>query len=106
MNSYEPKFKGENCLVTGGAGFIGSNLSRHLARIGANVKVLDNFSTGRKENVSDFQDLGIVLVDSDISDQNTSAGDIETNLQGSSSSEDTQTDDVGEAEIDETKPKT
>ena len=69
MNSYEPKFKGENCLVTGGAGFIGSNLSRHLARIGANVKVLDNFSTGRKENVSDFQDLGIVLVDSDISDQ-------------------------------------
>ncbi len=69
MNSYESKFKGENCLVTGGAGFIGSNLSRHLARIGANVKVLDNFSTGRKENVSDFQDLGIVLVDSDISDQ-------------------------------------
>ena len=43
---------------------------------------------------------------SDISDENTSAGDVETNLQGSSSSEDTQTDDVDEAEIDETKPKT
>ena len=43
---------------------------------------------------------------SDISDENTSAGDVETNLQGSSSSEDTQTDDVDEADIDETKPKT
>ena len=58
-------------------------------------------SADREETVSET-----AVEVSDISDQNTSAGDIETNLQGSSSSEDTQTDDVGEAEIDETKPKT
>ena len=69
MNRYESEFKGKSCLVTGGAGFIGSNLSRHLANIGAKVLVIDNFSTGRKENISDFRDLDITLVESDISDQ-------------------------------------
>ena len=69
MNSYESEFKGKSCLVTGGAGFIGSNLSRYLANIESKVLVIDNFSTGRKENTVDFQDLGITLVDSDVSDQ-------------------------------------
>ncbi|MFL2939826.1 MAG: NAD-dependent epimerase/dehydratase family protein [Candidatus Poseidoniales archaeon] len=57
MNDYVSEFKDKNCLVTGGAGFIGSNLSRFLARNGANVTVLDDFSTGRRENVSDFENL-------------------------------------------------
>ena len=38
-------------LVTGGAGFIGSHLSETLLRQGADVTALDNFSTGRLENV-------------------------------------------------------
>ena len=38
-------------LVTGGAGFIGSNLVDSLLRDGAGVKVLDNLSTGRLENL-------------------------------------------------------
>lgn len=40
-------------IVTGGAGFIGSHLTRRLLKIGAEVLVVDNFSTGKKENLKD-----------------------------------------------------
>jgi len=51
MSDYISHFVNRNCLVTGGAGFIGSNLSRFLAKNGANVRALDNYSTGRKKYV-------------------------------------------------------
>jgi nucleoside-diphosphate-sugar epimerase len=44
--------KGKNILVTGGAGFIGSHIVDKLLEIGAKVTVLDNLSTGSKENLS------------------------------------------------------
>ena len=69
MNDYVLKFRNKNCLVTGGSGFIGSNLSRFLANNGANVTVIDNFSTGRRSNTSDFEGLGIKLIEADISEQ-------------------------------------
>ncbi len=40
------------CLVTGGAGFIGANLVHNLVREQHQVRVLDNFSTGRFENIA------------------------------------------------------
>jgi UDP-glucose 4-epimerase len=47
-------------LVTGGAGFIGSNIVEGLVRRGDRVRVLDNFSTGRRENLTPFRDVEIV----------------------------------------------
>jgi UDP-glucose 4-epimerase len=43
--------KGKKVLVTGGAGFIGSNLVEELIIRGAHVVIIDNISTGRKENI-------------------------------------------------------
>lgn len=41
-------------LVTGGAGFIGSNLAEELIRQGAHVRILDNLITGRRENLDEI----------------------------------------------------
>ncbi len=42
-------------LVTGGAGFIGSNIVQELLNRGEDVRVLDNFSTGKRENIFRFK---------------------------------------------------
>ena len=39
------------CLITGGAGFIGSNLVMRLIKLGHKIIVLDNLSTGRLSNL-------------------------------------------------------
>jgi len=55
-------------LVTGGAGFIGSHLVERLVREGATVRVVDNLSTGRKENLADVWDK-IQWFQGDVCDQ-------------------------------------
>ena len=54
-------------LVTGGAGFIGSHIVRTLLEQGQEVKVLDNFSTGKRENIADFEKK-IELIEGDLLD--------------------------------------
>jgi len=55
-------------LVTGGAGFIGSNLVDALLERGDAVDVLDDLSTGRRENLADAGSRGAVLHEADIRD--------------------------------------
>jgi UDP-N-acetylglucosamine 4-epimerase len=49
------EIRAKRVLVTGAAGFIGSNLVEALLAAGARVSGLDNFSTGRRENIAVFQ---------------------------------------------------
>jgi nucleoside-diphosphate-sugar epimerase len=58
------------CLVTGGAGFIGSHLTDELVRLGHHVRVVDNLSTGKRANVAHVADR-IDLVVGDVSDPDT-----------------------------------
>lgn len=55
-----------NFLVTGGAGFIGSNMTRFLLDKGKNVRVLDNFSTGKRSNIQEIKD-SIEVIEGDVS---------------------------------------
>ena len=57
--------EGTRVLVTGGGGFIGSNLIERLLRDGYSVRVLDNFATGHRENLLGLWDE-IELVEGDI----------------------------------------
>jgi len=52
-------------LVTGGAGFIGSHIARALLEQGADVRILDNFSSGKRENI---KGLDVEVIEGDLRD--------------------------------------
>ena len=61
------KVSGSNILITGGAGFIGSNLVESMLRAGNHVVCLDNFSTGKRENIDPFiNNPDFLLIEGDI----------------------------------------
>jgi|SRR5690554_810157 len=61
------ELKEKNILVTGGAGFIGSNLCEVLLQIGAKVTCLDNFATGHHNNIKPFlKNSDFTLIKGDI----------------------------------------
>jgi UDP-glucose 4-epimerase len=57
-------------LVTGGAGFIGSHIVETLLEDGKRARVLDNLSTGRKENIAPFLDQ-VEFIEGDLRDEDT-----------------------------------
>jgi UDP-glucose 4-epimerase len=56
-------------LVTGGAGFIGSHLVDALVKRGDRVVVIDDLSTGRRENLDQAIDKGALLLEAEITDE-------------------------------------
>ena len=67
----------EHCLVTGGAGFIGSNLVERLLSSGCTVRILDDLSTGKQENIAHLEDK-IDFIRGDLRNRS----DVESSLQG------------------------
>ena len=64
--------KNKKVLVTGGAGFIGSNLVERLLTQNNQVVCLDNFATGKRENVAPFlNNPSFKLIEGNIRDLDT-----------------------------------
>jgi UDP-glucose 4-epimerase len=63
MDRIEKSYRGRSVLVTGGASFIGSHLVDRLLDAGAEVYIIDDFSSGRRENVPLLPEERIVEID-------------------------------------------
>jgi UDP-N-acetylglucosamine 4-epimerase len=72
MTEFQSKLQNKKVLVTGGAGFIGSNLCETLIDLNAQVVCLDNFATGHKHNLDKLiENKNFQLIEGDIRDLET-----------------------------------
>ncbi|REG77490.1 SDR family oxidoreductase [Algoriphagus antarcticus] len=72
FEQFKTQLENKKVLVTGGAGFIGSNLCEVLLGLGAYVTCLDNFATGHKHNIEPFlENANFTLIEGDIRDLST-----------------------------------
>lgn len=62
------QLSGKRIIVTGGAGFVGSNITRRLLAEGARVVVLDDFYTGDRANLPDDQQANLEIVSGSVTD--------------------------------------
>lgn len=67
MNTH---YKNKRVLITGGAGFIGSHVAEQLHKYGAHVTILDNLSTGSRDNIVAFKD-DITFIEGSITNLHT-----------------------------------
>ncbi|XZE55466.1 SDR family oxidoreductase [Planctomycetaceae bacterium SH139] len=70
MDVIRQQLAGATCLVTGGAGFIGSHLTTKLVQLGCSVRVLDNLSTGYLQNLEHCREQ-IEWIEGDVADADT-----------------------------------
>jgi UDP-N-acetylglucosamine 4-epimerase len=69
FEQFKDKLEGKKIVVTGGAGFIGSNLCEALLNLEVKVTCFDNFATGHRQNVESFLDNpNFNLIEGDIRD--------------------------------------
>src|SRR5437764_915284 len=73
------KIKNKTILVTGGAGFLGSHLCKKLIDLGGSVICLDDFSQGKKVNVSHISSDKFHLVEGDSNNKQSINSVFETN---------------------------
>ena len=59
--------KRSKSVITGGAGFIGSNLANHLVKIGHKVIILDNFVSGKRSNLEHLKKKDVKIINIDVS---------------------------------------
>ena len=63
INNKLSELKDKNVLVTGGCGFIGSEVTKQLSELGASVTIIDNLSSGKKEYVENLDNVKLVVGD-------------------------------------------
>jgi nucleoside-diphosphate-sugar epimerase len=63
ISSNLEELSGKNVLLTGGCGFIGSEITKQLSTIGANTTIIDNLSSGKEEYVKHFSNVKIIQGD-------------------------------------------
>ncbi len=64
-------------LVTGGAGFIGSHLCEYLVRKGWDVRILDDFSTGKRENLGNVKSSHLEIIEGSVADEEVCKSSVE-----------------------------